>query len=148
MAQLIEQPTEIKACGNKTKIIKEYIGLVNSKTDQLSEGSGKNSPTPHDQSGTTVKNAPTGQLSIAKMDSPQGWEEPGQTPEFDEYTIVLEGMLHVKTQNEEFDVSEGQACIAFKGEWLQYSTPNEGGAKYIALCDPAFRPQTVHRDGP
>ena len=121
MARLIEKPSEIKACGNKTKIIKEYIGLVNSKTDQL---------------------------SIAKMESPQGWEEPGQAPEFDEYTVVLEGVVHVKTRKQEFDISAGQAFIAFKGEWVQYSTPNEGGAKYIAVCQPAFSPRIVHRDEP
>jgi ethanolamine utilization protein EutQ (cupin superfamily) len=119
MAQWIKQPTEIKACGNKTKIIKEFIGLVNSKTKQL---------------------------SIVKMDSPQGWEEPGQTPEFDEYTVVLEGTLHIKTKKQEFDVSQGQAFIACQGEWVQYSTPHAGGAKYVAVCHPAFSPQTVHRD--
>jgi len=119
MAQLIEQPTEIEACGNKTKIIKEFIGRVNSKTEQI---------------------------SIAQMNSPQGWKERGQTPEFDEFTIVLEGTLHVKTQREEFDVKGGQAVIAFKGEWVQYSSPHEGGAQYIAVCLPAFSPDGVHRD--
>jgi len=119
MAQLIEHPTQIKAQGNKTKIINEFIGLVNSKS---------------------------GQLSVAKMDSPQGWEEPGQTPEFDEYTVVLAGTLHVKTQTQEYDVKGGQAVIAYKGEWVQYSSPHEGGAKYIAVCLPAFSPETVHRD--
>jgi mannose-6-phosphate isomerase-like protein (cupin superfamily) len=119
MARLIAQPTKIKACGNKEKIIREYIGRVNSHT---------------------------GSLSIAKMDSPQGWEEPGQTPEFDEYTVVLEGSLRVKTKTEEFDVKGGQAVIAFKGEWVQYSSPQKGGAQYIAVCLPAFSPESVRRD--
>jgi len=119
MAQMIGQPTKIEACGNKTKIIKEFIGRVNSKTEQA---------------------------SIAQMESPQGWEEPGQTPEFDEFTVVLDGALHVKTRIEEFDVKGGQAVIAFKGEWIQYSSPHEGGAKYIAVCLPAFSPECVHRD--
>jgi len=119
MAQLVEQPTEIKACGNKTKIIKEFIGRVNSKTEQI---------------------------SIAQMDSPQGWEEPGQTPEFDEFTVVLEGALHVKTQTEELVVKSGQAVIVFRGEWVQYSSPDEGGAHYIAVCLPAFSLDSVHRD--
>jgi len=119
MAQMIGQPTEIEARGNKTKIIKEYIGRVNSKTEQA---------------------------SIAQMESPQGWEEPGQTPEFDEFTVVLDGILHIKTQTEDFDVKGGQAVIAFKGEWVQYSSPHEGGAKYIAVCLPAFSPDSVHRD--
>ena len=119
MAKFIAQPTEIEACGNKTKIIKEFIGRVNSQT---------------------------GQISIAQMDSPQGWEEPGQTPEFDEYSIVLEGILHVKTKSGEYDVRQGQAFLANKGEWIQYSTPSGQGAKYIAVCLPAFSPKTVHRD--
>jgi len=119
MAQLIGHPTEIEGCGTKTKIIKEFIGQVNSQTKQI---------------------------SIAQMDSPQGWEEPGQTPEFDEFTVVLEGALRVKTQAEEFDVKGGQAVIAFKGEWVQYSSPYEGGAKYFAVCLPAFSPGSVHRD--
>ena len=119
MAHIIDQPTEIEACGNKVKIIKEFIGRVNSKTEQV---------------------------SIAQMESPQGWEEPGQTPEFDEFTVVLNGILHVKTQTKEFDVKEGKAIIVFKGEWVQYSSPHVGGAKYIAVCLPAFSPDSVHRD--
>lgn len=119
MAQLIDRPTEIKACGNKEKIIKEFVGRINSGTDQL---------------------------SIARMASPQGWVEPGQIPEFDEYTIVLEGALHVNTQKGAFDVHKGQAIICSKGEWVQYSSPYEGGAQYIAICVPAFSQDTVHRD--
>jgi len=103
----------------KQKIIKEFIGRVNSKTEQT---------------------------SIAQMESPQGWEEPGQTPEFDEFTVVLDGTLHVKTQSEDFDVKGGQVVIAFKGEWIQYSSPHEGRTKYIAVCLPAFSPDSVHRD--
>jgi len=119
MAEFIKQPTEIEACGNKTKIIKEFIGRINSKTEQV---------------------------SIAQMESPQGWEEPGQAPEFDEFTVVLDGALHVKTRSEAFNVKGGQAVIAFAGEWIQYSSPHEGGAKYIAVCLPAFSPDSVHRD--
>ena len=109
----------MKACGNKEKNIQEFIGRVNSKTADL---------------------------SIAQMDSPQGWEEPGQTPDFDEYTIVLKGMLHVKTKDKEVDVHQGQAIIGRKGEWIQYSSPSVGGAKYIAVCLPAFSLESVHRD--
>jgi len=115
----IEEPTEIKACGNIPKIIREYIGRVNSKTEEL---------------------------SIAHMISPSGWREPGQTPDFDEYTIVLEGTLRVKTKEKEIDIKKGQAFIAPKDEWVQYSSPEEGGAQYIAVCLPAFSPETVHRD--
>jgi len=116
---MIGKPTKIEACGNKTKIIKEFIGQVNSNTEQI---------------------------SIAQMDSPQGWGEPGQTPEFDEFTVVLGGALHVKTQTEKLIVKGGQAVIAFKGEWVQYSSPDEGGAQYIAVCLPAFSLDGVHRD--
>ena len=118
MAKLIKHPTQIEACGNKSKIIKEYIGRVNSKTDAV---------------------------SIAQMDSPAGWQEPGQAPEFDEFTLVIEGVLHVKSKDGEFDVTAGQSVIAPRGEWVQYSTPNEG-AKYVAVCLPAFSPDTVHRE--
>ena len=114
----IKKTTQIEACGTKGKIITEFIGHVNSKT---------------------------GGVSIAHMQSPFGWEEPGQMPEFDEYTCVLEGTLHVKTKTQEFDVCQGQAVIAPKGEWVQYSTPARGGAKYIAVCNPAFSPESVHR---
>ena len=119
MTIVISEPTKIEACGNKPKIILELIGRVNSKTKGL---------------------------SLAHMKSPQGWEEPGQTPEFDEYTYVLKGALHVKTQTGEIDIHEGQAVIAHKGEWVQYSSPAEEGAEYIAVCVPAFSPDTVHRD--
>ncbi|MCA9403647.1 MAG: cupin domain-containing protein [Candidatus Omnitrophica bacterium] len=118
MAKLIALPTRIEAAGNKPKIIQEYIGRVNSATPEV---------------------------SIARMDSPQGWVEPGQTPEFDEYTLVLEGTLTVKTEDETIDVRAGQAVIVSKGEWVQYSTPAEG-ARYVAICLPAFSPDTVHRD--
>lgn len=119
MAVKINTPTLIKAAGNKVKIIEEYIGKVNSKTTEV---------------------------SIAKMKSPQGWAEPGQKPGFDEYTIVLKGTLHVETETASFDVSEGQAIIAYKNEWVRYSSPLDGGAEYIAVCLPAFSPETVHRD--
>jgi mannose-6-phosphate isomerase-like protein (cupin superfamily) len=119
MPILISKPTVIEAAGNKPKLIEEFIGRVNSKTSDV---------------------------SIARMKSPGGWVEPGQTPEFDEYTVVLKGTLHVKTKGNEFDVSAGQAIITQKGEWVQYSTPGSEGAEYIAVCIPAFAPQTVHRD--
>jgi mannose-6-phosphate isomerase-like protein (cupin superfamily) len=119
MPQIIKQPTIIEAAGNQPKKIEEFVGRVNSQTDAL---------------------------SIARMTSPGGWVEPGQTPEFNEYTLVLRGTLHVKTQSEEFDISAGQAIITFEGEWVQYSTPGAEGAEYIAVCLPAFSPQTVHRD--
>jgi mannose-6-phosphate isomerase-like protein (cupin superfamily) len=119
MPTKIEKPTIIAAAGNKPKIIEEFIGRVNSKTSGV---------------------------SIAKMTSPSGWIEPGQTPEFDEYTIVLNGMLRVTTKNSVHDVVAGQAIILNKGEWVQYSTPGEEGAQYIAVCLPAFSPETVHRD--
>jgi mannose-6-phosphate isomerase-like protein (cupin superfamily) len=119
MTKKIEKPTEIKAHGNKPKIIQEFIGRVNSNTEDT---------------------------SIAKMNSPEGWIEPGQTPDFDEYSLVLNGTLCVKTKEETFEVKAGQAIITSKGEWVQYSTPYVGGAEYIAVCLPAFSPQLVHRD--
>ncbi len=119
MPTLITQPTQIKAAGNKPKIIEEYIGRVNSKTSAA---------------------------SIARMRSPQGWVEPGQTPEFDEYTVVLKGTLHVKSKQGEMDVHAGQAIITSRGEWVQYSTPESEGAEYLAVCLPAFSMETVHRD--
>jgi mannose-6-phosphate isomerase-like protein (cupin superfamily) len=119
MATLVPTPTKIEAAGNKPKIIEEYIGRVNTKT--LS-------------------------TSIARMRSPAGWVEPGQTPEFDEFTLVLKGMLRVKTASQTLDVRAGQAVIAHRGEWVQYSSPDEGGAEYVAVCLPAFSPDTVHRD--
>lgn len=119
MADKIEKPTIVEAVGNKPKKIEEFIGAVNS--------------------GTT-------DLSVARMRSPSGWVEPGQTPEFDEYTVVLKGMLRVKTRDGEIDVHAGQAIIVGANEWVQYSTPGEDGAEYIAVCLPAFSPETVHRD--
>ncbi len=119
MARLIQAPTKIEAHGNKPKVIEEFVGLANSATQRT---------------------------SIARMRSPEGWAEPGQTPEFDEYSVVLAGTLRVETKEETFDVEAGQAVIAPKGEWVRYSTPFEGGAEYVAVCVPAFSPETVHRD--
>ncbi len=119
MPTLISQPTRIQAAGNKPKLIDEYIGRVNSKTPGV---------------------------SVAHMRSPQGWLEPGQTPEFDEFTIVLKGSLRVAHQTGTFDVAAGQAVIAHAGEWVQYSTPGAEGAEYIAVCLPAFSMESVHRD--
>jgi mannose-6-phosphate isomerase-like protein (cupin superfamily) len=119
MPILINKPTEIKAAGNKPKIIREYIGRINSKTEAV---------------------------SVAHMISPSGWEEPGQTPEFDEYTVVLKGMLRVGHRGGFLDVKAGQAVIAKKGEWVKYSSPGPEGAEYIAICLPAFSSATVHRD--
>lgn len=119
MATLIEKPTTIQAAGQPPKVIEEFIGRVNSKT--------------------TV-------VSIARMKSPTGWSEPGQTPKFDEYTVVLRGCLHVKLKGQEFDVEAGQAIIVEAGEWVQYSTPSPEGAEYIAVCIPAFSPTMVHRE--
>jgi mannose-6-phosphate isomerase-like protein (cupin superfamily) len=115
----IQAPTRIQAAGNKPKVIEEYIGHVNSKTSDL---------------------------SVAYMTSPSGWVEPGQAPEFDEYTVVLKGALRVTHKDGIFDVTPGQAVIAHRGEWVQYSTPGEKGAEYVAVCLPAFSPDTVHRD--
>src|SRR6266404_5339669 len=119
MPTLIHQPTRIEAAGNKPKRIEEYVGRVNSGTEQT---------------------------SVAHMRSPAGWQEPGQTPEFDEYTIVLKGMLRVEHRHGILDVAPGQAVITNKGEWVRYSTPGAEGAEYIAVCIPAFSPDTVHRD--
>ena len=119
MPRHITSPTIIQAAGNKPKRIEEFIGRVNSATEAL---------------------------SIARMTSPSGWVEPGQTPEFDEFTVVLRGTLHVAFRGGEFDVEAGQAVITRRGEWVQYSTPGAEGAEYIAVCLPAFSPQTVHRD--
>jgi len=113
-------PTVIKAAGNKPKTIEEFVGRVNSKTSGI---------------------------SIARMKSPSGWVEPGQTPAFDEYTLVLKGMLRVETRQGSLDVHAGQAVIADKHEWVRYSTPGPDGAEYIAVCMPAFSPDTVHREG-
>lgn len=119
MAQIINAPTIIEAAGNKPKRIEEYVGRVNSKTDSL---------------------------SLARMKSPGGWVEPGQTPEFAEYTLVLKGMLRVNTKTGVHELREGQALITQPGEWVQYSTPEPDGAEYVAVCLPAFSPTTVHRD--
>jgi len=119
MPTLIEKPTVIEAAGNKPKKIEEYIGRVNSGTKAL---------------------------SIARMKSPSGWVEPGQCPEFDEYTLVLRGSLRVTTHEKQFNVQAGQVIIAHKGEWIQYSTPGPDGAEYVAVCLPAFAPDKVHRD--
>ena len=118
MPTFIPSPSIIKAAGNKPKVIEEFIGRVNTSTNSL---------------------------SIARMKSP-GWIEPGQTPEFDEHTIVLRGTLRVKTKTGSIDVTAGQAIIVTKGEWVQYSSPEPDGAEYIAICLPAFSPDIVHRD--
>ena len=117
MPRLIEKPTRIEAAGTKPKIIEEFVGRVNSKTAAL---------------------------SVAHMRSPAGWSEPGQTPEFDEYSIVLNGTLRVTHRSGALDVRASQAVVAQGGEWVQYSTPD--GAEYISVCLPAFSPSTVHRD--
>jgi mannose-6-phosphate isomerase-like protein (cupin superfamily) len=117
---LIKAPTVIQAAGNPPKQIEEFIGRVNSLTAAV---------------------------SIARMKSPSGWSEPGQTPDFDEYTVVLRGMLRVTSQEGSLDVGPGQAVIAPRGQWVQYSTPGPDGAEYIAVCLPAFSPDAVHRDG-
>jgi ethanolamine utilization protein EutQ (cupin superfamily) len=119
MPTLIPFPSIIKAAGNKPKIIEEFIGRVNTGTSGV---------------------------SIARMKSPGGWSEPGQTPEFDEYTLVLRGTLHVATKTGTIVVSADKAIIISKGEWIQYSSPEPDGAEYIAICIPAFSPNTVHRD--
>lgn len=117
--KLIEQPTVIEAAGNMPKRIEEYAGRVNSG-----------------HSG----------VSVARMVSPEGWQEPGQRPEFEEITVVLRGMLHVEHEGGSLDVRAGQALVASPGEWLRYSSPEPGGAEYMAVCLPAFSPGTVHRD--
>ncbi len=119
MPTLISKPTEITAAGNRPKLIREYIGRVNSQTDAV---------------------------SIAHMVSPSGWEEPAQTPEFTEYTIVLGGMLRVECATGSIEVRAGQAVVTHPGERVCYSTPGPEGAEYIAVCLPAFSPATVHRD--
>jgi ethanolamine utilization protein EutQ (cupin superfamily) len=120
MPTLIEKPSRITATGNKPKLIDEVVGRVNSETMPV---------------------------SVAHMRSPSGWVEPGQTPEFDEYTYVLKGFLRVTHKGGSLDVKAGQAVISHKGEWVQYGTPGPDGAEYIAVCLPAFSPDTVHRDG-
>jgi mannose-6-phosphate isomerase-like protein (cupin superfamily) len=119
MPTVISSPAIIHAAGNKPKRIEEFIGGVNSHTKAV---------------------------SIARMTSPAGWVEPGQTPEFDEYTVVLKGMLRVESYGEAVDVRAGQAVIVSSGEWVRYSSPGADGAEYLAICLPAFSPDTVHRD--
>ncbi|MGC1274758.1 MAG: AraC family ligand binding domain-containing protein [Planctomycetaceae bacterium] len=119
MPELISQPTVVEAAGNKPKKIREYIGRVNTQADAV---------------------------SIAHMTSPAGWIEPGQQPDFDEYTIVLNGSLRVEHDGGTFDATAGQAVLARAGEWVRYSTPGADGADYIAVCLPAFSPAVVHRD--
>ncbi len=118
MPTLIERPTRIRPAGNLPKTIDEYVGRVNSGESRI---------------------------SVAHMRSPAGWEEPGQTPEFEEYTLVLRGRLRVRHKGGVLDVSAGQAILTHPGEWIQYSTPDEP-AEYVAICLPAFSPGTVHRD--
>lgn len=120
MPTLIPSPTRVAAAGNKPKLIDEYVGRVNSGTEAL---------------------------SVAHMRSPGGWVEPGQRPEFDEFTVVLKGTLRVEHEGGAVEVAAGQAVIAHRGEWVRYSTPGDEGAEYIAVCLPAFAMGTVHRDG-
>ena len=119
MPQLIESPSHVEAAGTKPKLIDEFVGRVNTGEERL---------------------------SVARMQSPEGWLEPGQRPEFDEYTVVIEGCLHVEHEDGALDVRGGQAVFVRAGEWVRYSTPREGGAEYVAVCLPAFSPVTVHRD--
>jgi len=119
MPSLIEEPARIAAAGSKPKLIEEYIGRLSSGTDAV---------------------------SIAHMRSPAGWVEPPQTPDFDEYTVVLAGMLRVTHSAGTIEVKKGQALVTRAGEWVQYSSPEPDGAEYIAVCVPAFSPETVHRE--
>ena len=119
MPTLIESPTRVTAAGTPPKTIDEYLRRVNTDTSRL---------------------------SVAHMRSPQGWEEPGQRPEFDEYTLVLAGMLRVDTESGPIDVRAGQAILTEGGEWVRYSSPEAQGAEYVAICLPAFSPDSVHRD--
>jgi ethanolamine utilization protein EutQ (cupin superfamily) len=119
MPELINTPSKVEAAGTKPKTIEEYVGRVNSGEERV---------------------------SVARMRSPEGWVEPGQRPEFDEYTLVLEGCLRVEHSDGVLEVREGQAVLARGGEWVRYSTPERGGASYVAVCLPAFSPESVHRD--
>jgi quercetin dioxygenase-like cupin family protein len=119
MPELIAEPAVVEAAGKKPKVIEEYVGRVNTGEARL---------------------------SVARMTSPPGWEEPGQRPEFDEYTLVLEGLLRGEHEDGVLEVRAGQAVLARAGEWIRYSTPEPGGARYLAVCVPAFSPDTVHRD--
>jgi mannose-6-phosphate isomerase-like protein (cupin superfamily) len=119
MVRLIEKPAIVQAAGNKPKRIEEFVGRVNSGDAAV---------------------------SVARMTSPGGWQEPGQTPEFDEYTVVLRGTLRVETKDGTLEVHAGQAVVAPAGEWVRYGTPHADGAEYVAVCLPAFSPGAVHRD--
>lgn len=119
MPELVSAPSVVEAAGSKPKLIEEFVGRLNTGTEAV---------------------------SVARMRSPGGWEEPGQTPEFDEYTVVLRGLLRVATRGGVIDVRAGQAVITRRGEWVRYSTPEPEGAEYVAVCVPAFSPETVHRD--
>ena len=119
MAPHIKQPAIIQSAGNKPKLIKEFIGMINTKSKDI---------------------------SIARMQSPSGWKEPAQRPEFDEYTFVLKGEVHVETQGKIYKVRENEVFFAQKGITVRYSTPLQGGAEYLAVCLPAFSPHTVHRE--
>lgn len=119
MPKLIEAPTRVQAAGNVPKLIDEYVGRVNNAEQRL---------------------------SVAHMRSPSGWVEPGQRPDFDEYTVVLRGALRVEHESGVLEVRAGQAVLAAKGEWVRYSTPGAEGAEYIAVCLPAFAMDSVHRD--
>jgi mannose-6-phosphate isomerase-like protein (cupin superfamily) len=117
--ELIETPSRVEAAGTKPKLIDEFVGRVNTGEERL---------------------------SVARMQSPEGWEEPGQRPEFDEYTVVIDGAMRVEHEGGALDVRAGQAILVRAGEWVRYSTPEPGGAHYVAICLPAFSPDTVHRD--
>jgi mannose-6-phosphate isomerase-like protein (cupin superfamily) len=119
MPRFIERPTRVEAAGNKPKLIDEFVGVVNSGHAGV---------------------------SVARMTSPPGWLEPGQRPAFEEITVVLRGMLRVEHADGAFDVRAGQAVVTSPGEWVRYSTPEAGGAEYVAICLPAFTPATVNRD--
>ncbi len=119
MPELIENPSRVEAAGTKPKLIDEFVGRVNTGEERL---------------------------SVARMNSPQGWVEPGQRPDFDEWTLVLDGTLSVEHEGGSVDVRAGQAIHVRGGEWVRYSTPYAGGAEYVAVCLPAFGPDTVHRD--
>jgi quercetin dioxygenase-like cupin family protein len=118
--ELIQGPSRVEAAGNLPKVIEEYVGRVNTATPAV---------------------------SVARMTSPPGWEEPGQTPEFDEYTVVFKGLLVVEHAGGRLEVRAGQAVHTAPGEWVRYSSPGPDGAEYVAICLPAFSPDTVHRDG-
>jgi ethanolamine utilization protein EutQ (cupin superfamily) len=119
MPELIDGPSRVEAAGSKPKLIDEFVGRVNTGEARV---------------------------SVARMQSPEGWVEPGQRPEFDEWTVVLDGLLRVEHEGGQLDVGAGQAVIVRAGEWVRYSTPEQGGAQYVAVCLPAFAPDIVHRD--